>query len=74
MPVIPTDRRAQANQISEGDERDATMKLTDLPDEVLNKILNYYLDSICFRDWSNRRVVDTELWRCFCAACELLLP
>ena len=50
------------------------MHILDLPNEVMNKILNYYLDSICFRDWANRPVVDEERWRRFCAACELLLP
>ena len=50
------------------------MHILDLPDEVLNKILDYYLDSICFRDWANRLVVDEEPGRRFYAACELLLP
>ena len=50
------------------------MKLTDLPDEILNTILNSYLDSIIFRDWANRPVVDQQSWDCFCAASELILP
>ena len=54
--------------------RKAKIKLTDLPDEVLNKILNCYLDEITFRDWANRPVVNRREWDLFCEACELLLP
>ena len=50
------------------------MKLLDLPDDVLNSILNHYVQSITFKDWANRPVVDPRPWDLFCKACELLLP
>ena len=50
------------------------MNILDLPDEALNNILNLYLQSITFKDWAHRSVVDKEPYGLFCKACELLLP
>ena len=52
----------------------AMMSITDLPDDVLTKILTMYLDSISYRDWANRKVVDLRPYEMFRDAAELLMP
>ena len=52
----------------------AAINLSDLPENLLQKILEMYYESIMHRDWANRLVVDREAYMRFCGAAELLLP
>lgn len=50
------------------------MNITDLDDDILNKILNIYMNDICVYNGIRGRCVDDDKWDLFCQACELLLP